>query len=139
MVAEALSDITDKVVLSVALSVTESVGAGLESVVNIKTPATGKRIVVVEILHMMLGVPGTTNTKAQFRSVDEEDSATNLTGIITGNPSATSGNPMFITAGYMPDGHFWTAKDESLKVAVINGAGTTKTCVIRGVLQYYEE
>ena len=133
MVAEAISDITDKVVLSVALNVTEYLNSGSESVVNIKTPASGKRIVVVEILHMMLGVPGTTNTKAQFRS-----NTTNITGILTGNPASTT-SPMFIAAGYMPDGHFRTAKDESLKVAVINGAGVAKTCVIRGALQYYEE
>ena len=133
MVAEALSDITDKVVLSIHLNITQSLSSGAEHVTTLVTPAAGKRIVVVEILHMMLGFAGTTNTKAQFRS-----NTTNLTGILTGNATGTS-NPMFITAGYMPDGHFWTAKDESLKVAVINGAGTTKTCVLRGVLQYYEE
>ena len=134
MVAEALSDITDKVVLSVLLDITQGLDPGAELVTTLVTPATGKRIVVVEILHMMLGFAGTTNTKAQFRS-----NTTNLTGVLTGNPSATGGNPMFIVAGYMPDGHFRTAKDESLKVAVINGAGTAKTCVIRGALQYYEE
>ena len=131
MVAEALSDITDKVVLSVLLDITQGLDSGAEHVTTLVTPAAGKRIVVVEILHMMLGFAGTTNTKAQFRS-----NTTNLTGILTGN--ATS-SPMFITAGYMPDGHFWTAKDESLKVAVINGAGSLKNCVIRGALQYYEE
>ena len=134
MVAEALSDITDKVVVNVLLDITQSLSSGAEHVTTLVTPATGKRIVVVEILHMMLGIPGLTNTKAQFRS-----NTTNLTGVLTGNPSASSGNPMFITAGYMPDGHFRTAKDESLKVAVINGHALTKTCVIRGALQYYEE
>ena len=133
MVAEALSDITDKVVLSVLLDITQGLDSGAEHVTTLVTPAAGKRIVVVEILHMMLGFAGTTNTKAQFRS-----NTTNLTGILTGNATGTS-SPMFITAGYMPDGHFWTAKDESLKVAVINGAGTSKTCVLRGALQYYEE
>ena len=133
MVAEALSDITDKVVLSVLLNISASLSSGAEDVTTIVTPATGKRIVVVEILHMMLGIPGTTDTKAQFRS-----NTTDLTGIITGNPTSVT-SPMFITAGYMPDGHFRTAKDESLKVAVINGAGALKNCVIRGALQYYEE
>ena len=49
MVAEALSDITDKVVLSVLLNISASLSSGAEDVTTIVTPATGKRIVVVEI------------------------------------------------------------------------------------------
>lgn len=133
MVAEALSDITDKEVLSVKIDISQSIGAGLEHVTTLVTPATGKKVVVIGLQHLMIGSPGAANTQAQFRS-----DTTDLTGVITGN-SVASPYMSFINSGYMPDGHFWTARDESLKIAVINGGVATKTCIIAGALQYYEE
>ena len=73
------------------------------------------------------------NTHAEFLSGTDE-----ITGVLTSHPQAAE-VPVIINTGYMPDGHFWTAKDEPLNVKLTNSTVATKSIQLFGAVQYYED
>ena len=133
MVAEALSDRGTKVPISLEVDFSQSLGSGASATVTLATPASGKRIVVVGLFHVQFGVGMGSNTKVQFQSGSDD-----ITGLLASNVTSAS-SPAHLSAGYMPDGHFWTEKDAALKMTVTNGHAATRTCIVDGVISYFEE
>ena len=131
MVAEALADIGNKDVQSIAISETATSLAGGASVNRVpKEPSTGKRIVVTSIGQLHLQLAYGADVSAQFKS-----DTTALTGVI--RFTNTNNN---LNIDYMPDGIFRTAIDEDLVVTIKNerASGTT-TSTATGWMNYYEE
>ena len=135
MVAEALSDIGTKVPKSVSVDIQElGLDSGASITATIVTPSSGKRIVVTGLFQIAVGGFGG-NTHIEFLSGTDE-----ITGVLTSHPQAAN-SPVVINTAYMPDGHFWTAKDEPLNVKLTNGHGGpgTKSVTLNGAVQYYED
>ena len=133
MVAEALSDIGTKVPKSVSVDIRQlGVAGGATHTVTIVTPSSGKRIVITSLLQMAFGGFGG-NTKVEFLSGTDE-----ITGVLTSHPQAAE-VPVIINTGYMPDGHFWTAKDDPLNVKLTNSTVATKSIQLFGAVQYFED
>ena len=132
MVAEVLSDRATKVPSFVKINFSQTLSSSASATVTLVTPASGKRVVVVSLGHIAIGTI-VSNTKIKFLS-----NTTAITGQLTSNVAGLGQNG-HINSGYMPDGHFWTEKDEALKLEVTNGAGVSRVCTVDGFVTYYEE
>ena len=132
MVAEVLSDRATKVPSFVKINFSQTLSSSASATVTLVTPASGKRVVVVSLGHIALGtIPS--NTKIKFLS-----DTTDITGQLTSNVASLTQNGS-INSGYMPDGHFWTAAGEALKMTVTNASGVSRVCLVDGFITYYEE
>tara|TARA_R110002020_G_scaffold230979_3_gene442118 strand:+ start:129 stop:572 length:444 start_codon:yes stop_codon:yes gene_type:complete len=147
MVAEALSDKSAKETKSALINIGTSLEGDTETTVELVPLVPGKKIVVTNVNHIQVK-PVSPYGSAMIGSIFKSGSSA-LTGelLFSNTPSGSgfppgSGYENSVNTGYMPDGHFKTAKGEALNLTVSDkrsGGAATAVTWVYGYINYYEE
>jgi len=139
MVAEALSDRTAKETKTAVFTLTNSLASGASATTELVEAVPGKKIVVTNLNHIHISFAGGSGSVG----VEFKSGSTALTGRLTFSNVSTGGvkNDQTTNTGYMPDGHFWTAKGEALNLTITDtrSSGSAVTNWVNGYINYYEE
>lgn len=137
MVAEAISDKTAKETKTAIFTYTNNLSPGDTVTAELVEAVPGKKIVVTNLNHIHVSFSlGYGSLAVEFKS-----GSTALTGKLTFSNIPANAYEMTTNTGYMPDGHFWTEKDEALNLTITDArsSGVNATTWVNGWINYYEE